>query len=161
MTGQLFFYLCAAMTTKDKISEIENLILFRLGGLTKRIFKVANQTFSSLQFPVQAEQIRVLFELYYGGELSQQQIADSVCRDKSSIQRTLTYMHKHALITIEQDPGDKRRNLVRLTAEGVQLTRSVIRELKKINDNVSAVLTADEKAEFIRLCAKMEEVIPG
>lgn len=139
--------------------EIEGLLLFKMGHLFRLITKSANHAFSRLNLPVQAEQIRILFELYYGGELSQQTIADNICRDKSSVQRTLIYMHKHNLIEISQDMQDKRRNIVHITDEGKKMTRILLREMKKINTKLSTTLTEAEKDTFIALCTKMEKSI--
>lgn len=144
----------------NKVEQLEKLIIFSVADLHKELFNKGNKAFVQEGFPIQVEQLPVLMCCYYRGAISQQEIADLSCRDKSSIQRTITYFVKHNLAEIVSDITDKRKNIVRLTENGNKLGQEienrVIEMDKKIFENK---LTSEEKETFIALTRKIKQIV--
>lgn len=105
--------------------NIEQSVIFHLGHLTKIVNNKANHIFQNAGYQVRIEQVPVLMTLYYNGNLSQQELANLVGRDKSSIQRTVVTLCKNRLIKIDSDWADKRKNIVVLTDSGRQLSQTM------------------------------------
>jgi DNA-binding MarR family transcriptional regulator len=67
------------------------------------------------------EQFKVMVVLWKEKSSTQQNIADFVGKDKTSVTRLITGLEKRSLIQRTSDKSDKRCNLVTLTAQGIAL----------------------------------------
>lgn len=145
------------MTTMERL---EQLILMNLGGLHKELFSKANKFMTQKGFPIQAEQIPVLMTCYILGNISQQEIADQCGRDKSSVQRTITYLVKHGLVEVAQDPADKRKNIIKLTAEGKKLGKKIEDGVVRMEERIFGGKISDaDKAAFIEAVKKIKQIV--
>lgn len=59
-----------------------------------------------------AEQWGVLALLWERGSIAQDELAHTVCVDKSSLSRVLDVMERRGLVTRKRDPGDARRKIL-------------------------------------------------
>lgn len=143
-----------------KVEQLEKLIIFSVADLHKELFNKGNKRFAQEGFPIQVEQLPVLMCCYYKGAISQQQIADISCRDKSSIQRTITYFVKHDLAEIVSDISDKRKNIVRLTENGNKLGQDIEDRVIEMDQRIfENKLTDQEKETFISLTRKIKQIV--
>ena len=144
----------------NTVERLEQLVIMHLGDLHRELFKKANKFMSQKGFPIQAEQIPVLMTCYCVGNLSQQEIADLCGRDKSSVQRTVTYLVNHGLADITQDTHDRRKNIVKLTTGGKNLGKKiedgVVRMEKRLFNNK---ISESEKKSFIEAIKKIKQII--
>ncbi|HQS66314.1 MAG TPA: MarR family winged helix-turn-helix transcriptional regulator [Sulfuricurvum sp.] len=67
------------------------------------------------------EQFKVMVVLWKEKSSTQQNIADFVGKDKTSVTRLIAGLEKRSLIQRSTDKTDKRCNLVTLTAQGIAL----------------------------------------
>jgi DNA-binding MarR family transcriptional regulator len=67
------------------------------------------------------EQFKVMVVLWKEKSSTQQNIADFVGKDKTSVTRLIAGLEKRSLIQRTSDTNDKRCNLVTLTAQGIAL----------------------------------------
>lgn len=67
------------------------------------------------------EQFKVMVVLWKEGVSTQQNIADFVGKDKTSVTRLIAGLEKRSLICRTPDENDKRCNLVTLTPQGIAL----------------------------------------
>lgn len=67
------------------------------------------------------EQFKVMVVLWKEKSSTQQNIADFVGKDKTSVTRLIAGLEKRSLIQRSTDETDKRCNLVTLTAQGIAL----------------------------------------
>jgi len=143
-----------------KVEELEKLIIFSIADLNKEMFNKANKRFVQKGFPIQVEQLPVMMCCYYKGAISQQEIADLASRDKSSIQRTVTYFVKHGLAEIVSDVADKRKNIVRLTYEGNKLGKSIEDGVIEMDRTFfENKLSQEDKETFIALTRKIKKIV--
>ena len=135
--------------------EGEKLLLFQMFEVHKLIAYKSNKIFSQDGVDIQIEQVPVLMIPYYMGILSQQEIADRVLRDKSSILRTVSSLTQMGLIVVAADPFDKRRKLVQLTKEGKALAAKIAGELHKVDQQVFECLSDIELVSFRKILVKL------
>jgi DNA-binding MarR family transcriptional regulator len=139
--------------------QLPNSILFHFGMVNKALFNRANKLISKGGFPIQLEQLPVVLVLYYEGDQSQQEIADSCERDKSSVQRSISSLLKHEIVQVAQDPHDKRRNIVHLTPKGKAIAKEIEQEIIRIEDKLFGQLSRKEKDAFIKQLAHIHAII--
>lgn len=128
----------------------EDLAIFYLDNLSKLLRNKANRYLSSQGIDVRIEQLPVLFSIPEEG-LPQQQIADEIGRDKSSVLRTISSLEREELVKVMTDMADKRKNCVMLTPKGkllVSLLKDKIVNLEKVLFNC---LKTPEHVRFMQL----------
>ena len=131
--------------------------MFQVLELPKLIHSKSNKIFCKDGFGLQVEQIPVLMIPYYVGILSQQEIADKISRDKSSVLRTVVSLTHAGLLVVATDPFDKRRKLVQLTVEGRRVASKIADVLSKINDQLFSCFSEEEKNAFRALLNKLAQ----
>jgi MarR family transcriptional regulator, transcriptional regulator for hemolysin len=114
----------------------------------------ANKMFSKEGVHIQVEQIPVLMVLFYGGPHSQQDIADELERDKSSVLRTVASLVASGFLKVEPDGQDKRKKLVNLTDTGMKLGQRIHDEIGIIDHKMFANLSVAEKLILTELLDK-------
>lgn len=99
--------------------DLKNSLQFKLGIVTKLVFKKMNAQLVQEGIPVLAEQLPILMVVYFQEHaMTQQEIANLLQKDKAGIQRSVQTLYKDGFLKIESDVVDKRKNLVTLTASG-------------------------------------------
>ncbi|HEY9839810.1 MAG TPA: MarR family winged helix-turn-helix transcriptional regulator, partial [Candidatus Obscuribacterales bacterium] len=87
-------------------------------------------------------------ELY--GSLSQNELSERLCLDKSTSSRIVGQLVGQGLLQVESDPADKRRNRVSLTDAGRERLARVHREANARVDNALEQLTPAERATVLQ-----------
>ncbi len=131
-------------------------MLFRIFHLHKIICNKANRFFSNEGMQIQVEQIPVLMVIHHLGPCSQQDIAHELLRDKSSVLRTVSSLQSAGFLKVENDSEDKRKKLVKLSAQGFWLTEKITAEVGEMDDRMFSNLSVAEKlilTELLDKCA--------
>ncbi len=136
--------------------KIRDLIFFRFGLVNRIMCIQANKSFKKHGLEIDLTQIPVLMMLHYLGDTTQKDIAEKADRDKSSVQRTISYFLKHKWVEVAADPFDKRKLIVHLTKEGKNLATLIEDEMISNNEELFSCLTEDEKSTLMTLLAKIE-----
>lgn len=104
---------------------------------------------------VSSVQFAALTVLDRRGATSQAELGAELFLDRSTIADVVTRMDRRGLLSRQQDPADRRRKALTLTAEG----RRVLGELRPRVEGIEGLLTAglddDERAELRRLLHTM------
>jgi len=79
-----------------------------------------NTIFNSHGFNLTAEQFLVMDTLWDEGVMSQQQIADTILKDKNSVTKLIDALEKKGLVERVAGRSDKRQNLIHLTQKAVR-----------------------------------------
>ncbi|HWV30453.1 MAG TPA: hypothetical protein VN038_12390, partial [Dyadobacter sp.] len=75
--------------------ELKNSLQFKLGAVTKTVFKKMNAELVNEGIPVLAEQLPILMVVYFQEQArTQQDIANILQKDKAGIQRSVQTLHK-------------------------------------------------------------------
>ena len=101
----------------------------------------------------------VLIIVYYRGVLCQQEIANILGRDKSSVQRTIVALVRDGYLKTETDKIDRRRNLITLTGTGYSITEKLNDELILLDSTLFSSLQPADKDFLNRIIGKVEYAI--
>jgi DNA-binding MarR family transcriptional regulator len=130
-------------------SEMNDTLIFQMHRIHSVMFRVANSLIHEASVPVKMEQLPILMCIYNCGSVSQQEVADIVHRDKSSVQRTVVVLEKKGLITITQDKKDKRRNILRTTETGNFVALQIKDIIKKVEEEIFSAFNSEDKLNTI------------
>ena len=133
--------------------------MFRFFEVHKMLVNKSNKMCNQDGFGVQIEQLPVLMMPYFLGIVSQQQIADKLFRDKSSVLRTVNSLSHAGLLEVAADPFDKRRKLIQLTTEGKKIALRVADELARMDAQVFNCLSDEERTTLANILEKLEKSI--
>jgi DNA-binding MarR family transcriptional regulator len=128
--------------------EISDSFFFQIHRMKRTIFRHTNALMNEAGINLQLEQLPLIMILQRKN-LSQRELSDMTMRDKSSILRSINALEKKALVEVQKDKGDKRKNIVSLTEEGINLAKSIRLLMKKAEDQVLSVFSAAERIEAL------------
>ena len=130
-------------------SEMKDTLVFQMHRIHCVMFRVANQLIEEASVPIKMEQLPILMCIHGSGCVSQQEIADIVHRDKSSVQRTVIVLEKKGLITIAPDKNDKRKNNLRTTKTGTFVALQIKDIMHKVEEEIFSAFDSQDKLNTI------------
>lgn len=101
------------------------------------------------------EQFKVMVVLWKEEISTQQNIADFVGKDKTSVTRLIAGLEKRSLIRRSTDQNDKRCNLVTLTPQGIALEKPTMEVLGEATRYLQHGIDPDELAITLRVLKQM------
>ena len=113
---------------KYNFNDSFGFIIVKAGRLIENKLKI---NFDKENMPVTPQQWSVLTILWNEDGISQQQLADSFSKDKTSMTRLLNNMEKNELIIRRQDDKDKRNKRIYLTEKSKLLKSDSIKIAEK------------------------------
>ena len=87
-------------------------------------------------YNINFEQAIIIVNLWFENGLNQQQIADSICRDKASTTRLIDNLEVRNLVNRQHDLNDRRQNIIKLTTNGEKQCRKLIRLMEKLQEDI-------------------------
>ncbi|WP_207423960.1 MarR family winged helix-turn-helix transcriptional regulator [Desertivirga brevis] len=110
-------------------------------GTTRRlILKVLGNAFVKHDIPITIEQYIFLHGLRsMEGDVTQQDMANHTCKDKSAVLRTIDVLEKQELVKRSQVAGDRRKNTISATEQCDRLFDRIF----EIEEGVFKALTED------------------
>jgi DNA-binding MarR family transcriptional regulator len=126
--------------------------------LIARIARVVRQRFEQVLTPLGLRQ-RHLVALSYlrgHGPTAQQQLADRLRMDASSMVCLLNELEESELVVRHRDRADRRRALVELSPQGERALREVDQSLQIVEDEVLTGLDAEQRAVLHGLLAQLD-----
>lgn len=140
--------------------QFKEMLLFRVGMLSRLILKKINMHLTYDDIPLMAEQIPVLLLVYdKNGTISQQFIADKLERDKGGIHRSVKSLIRQGLLITKKDSIDQRNNIVSLTDAGVVVCNKVMAFSIDFNRHILGSFTEKEQSTLIGLLEKISSLI--
>ncbi len=121
-----------------------------LTRLAKQVYRRSNEELLGMH-------MRLLMALSYVRDhdsTPQQELAEALCMDANNVVLLLNELEDLGYVTRRRDPGDRRRHLVELTAEGFRALSSAERAQETIEDDVLRALDPDERAILWRLLTR-------
>ena len=132
-----------------------------LGHLTNVVARSLNsrlrKRFAQAGIDLTAEQWGAMLQLWNQDGRKQQEIAQGLALEKSTVSRLLNGLEKHGLAVRTQDPNDSRQKLIVLTDmgreirdESVQIARSLLAEAQSGITEAELVLCRDVLGRMLR-----------
>jgi len=140
--------------------DIKGTLQFRLGSVTKMIFKKMNSELTLEGIPVLAEQVPILMVVYFKEQpITQQDIANLLQKDKAGIQRSVQVLSKDGFLKIESDIEDKRKNLISLTSSGKFVCEKIQALAMAFNNQIMDHFTAEERKTFMSFLDRIAAIV--
>lgn len=135
--------------------------IFSFSQVNHLLSQRVNQEFFRLNFPLQMDQLPVLFIVYLSEDnlLSQQEIANMLRRDKSGIQRAIRTLERDGYIRIVEDKADRRKNLIRMTPPGRLVIEQAQQITTLVNDEIMGQLTPQEQENLAAITQKLTNLL--
>lgn len=134
---------------------MDNLLaLFDLiGVLARRRYQTAERSFSALG--LNHTEARLLTLLHQeGGASTQEALSNMIFVDRSNVGRALKSLEQKGYIERRKDDGDKRTNLVQITAKGCEAFTEVSKLKKKMAQSFFGDLTNEEAGAIVETLGK-------
>ena len=106
---------------------------------------------------INLKQVSMLAALRDQGELPQTLLCDMMGTTQNTVVTWLNELEDRGLVARLRDPDDRRKHNVTITATGVTALERAETELRRLEDEVLAGLSTDERAQLRRLLAKALE----
>jgi DNA-binding MarR family transcriptional regulator len=123
-----------------------------------RVARVVRQRFEQVLTPLGLRQRHVvaLSFLRGHGPTAQQQLADRLRMDASSMVCLLNELEENELVVRHRDRADRRRGIVELSPRGELALREVDQALQVVEDEMLTRLDSSERGTLHELLAKLE-----
>lgn len=103
------------------------------------------------------KQVAMLVALRDQGDLPQTTLCDMMKLTQNTVVTWLNELEDAGYVERQRDPDDRRKHNVALTPKGADALERAETELRKLEDEVLAGLSADERTQLRKLLAKALE----
>jgi DNA-binding MarR family transcriptional regulator len=131
------------------LKEVDGLLTRYIGGLGKMIIEQGRLKMKEKRMPIDMDQLPVLMCIFLSKQITQPEISDYVNRDKSSVKRTITLLHKKGLIELHPHQNDKRKTIISMTDVGNFVADRVKEVMHEIEDTTFSFLSKKSKKELL------------
>lgn len=114
--------------------NLENSLGYLIGRAGRALANHLNHNFVNAGHDVTCEQWAVLTNLWQKNGQSQQDLAGTTCKDKTSMTRLVDNMEKKNLVVRIPNKEDKRQKLIYLTAKGRNLRNKLFKVVQQTLD---------------------------
>lgn len=102
-------------------------------------------------------QFAVLNALVEKPDIDQRTLSEHVHLDRSTIADVVARLARRGLLERVRDPRDGRRNVLKLTEEGVRVHRKLVTRTARMNRVFLAPLDEEERETLLRLIARVAD----
>jgi DNA-binding MarR family transcriptional regulator len=142
------------------LTEIKGTLTYHIHRISHLIQLRGNQLIKEKEIPIDMDQLPVLMCVFFGDNISQQEVASVCNRDKAYVKRTLTVFEKKGLIKILPHPKDKRKTIVQTTDVGNFVTEQIREMIYEAEKEMFSFLNNRERKELLenlqRILSKVE-----
>jgi DNA-binding MarR family transcriptional regulator len=105
--------------------------------------------------PLTPEQFLLIDLLWNQGEMSQQQLADRMQKDKNSVTKLVDAIERKGFVIRKQNSSDRRSNTIVLTEKAELLKNEAKQKGISILDNMLEGITEEELRSFLGILHKL------
>jgi|CXWL01.1.fsa_nt_gi DNA-binding MarR family transcriptional regulator len=134
-----------------KTYQLENSLGYMMGRAARSMGVRLNRNFSHDGYDVTCEQWGVLVNLGRKNGQSQQELAGTTCKDKTSVTRLIDGLEKRNLVVRTPDKVDRRQKLIYLTKKGKEFQQKLLYIVKKTLDEAQQTIPFKD----IEICKKV------
>ncbi|MGX7894585.1 MarR family winged helix-turn-helix transcriptional regulator [Tsuneonella sp. HG222] len=130
-------------------------------GTLHRVLKLNNrlmQPFSmhlSHRYNISVNEFRLLMAIGRLGEAASHELAEHTGVNAMSVSRAVGTLQRHGRITVETDPANRRRKVLRLTAEGRRLYEIMLPQTQGVADFLLEGMSEDEITKLDEIVTRM------
>ena len=114
-----------------KTYKLEDSLGYMMGRAARSMGMRLNRNFMEAGHNVTCEQWGVLVNLWRRNGQSQQELAGTTCKDKTSVTRLIDGLEKRNLVVRTPDKVDRRQKLIYLTSKGKEFQQELLHIVEK------------------------------
>ena len=107
--------------------------------------------------PLTPEQFMLIDILWNQGEMTQQQLADQLQKDKNSVTKLVDAIERKGFVVRRQNPYDRRANTLVLTEKANELKPGAKQKGISILDQILEGISEDELRSFLSTLKKLND----
>lgn len=143
------------MERADSLGILES----EVGVLLRRIKRVIGERARAVHPDLHPSTYMVLTHICEEGPVRASALVDRFEIDKGAISRSVNHLLDLGLIAVEPDPGDRRANLLSVTAEAVSRIDEIVAHRRKLLDEKLGDWSAEELARFVSDLGRYNEAL--
>lgn len=113
------------------------------------------------QVPLTPEQFMLIDLLWNHGQMSQQELADRMQKDKNSVTQLVDAIERKGFVVRQQNAKDRRSNTIILTDKAIELRDEAKQKGISILDEMLENISEDELRSFLTTLHKLNENMSG
>ncbi|MEY3337341.1 MAG: hypothetical protein RL245_333 [Pseudomonadota bacterium] len=130
--------------------QLDRFLPYRLSVLSNLVSSAIAGSYSS-RFGISIPEWRVMAVLAMQPELSAAQVAERTAMDKVAVSRAVSSLLDKGRIERSVSPGDRRRSILKLSAEGVNIYREVVPLALRHEQSLLDVLDSTDRVALERI----------
>ncbi len=138
------------MILNKQVAVFLNIVHFRFK-------QYINSIFSKYGFNLTPEQYLVMDTLWDDGVLSQQELADRLCKDKNSVTKLIDALEKKNLVKRVPDEADRRLNMIHFTDHSLTIKDRITEIAIESTNRIIRDIPEDELKILVKVLLKMEK----
>ena len=134
-----------------KTYKLENSLGYMMGRAARSMGARLNHNFTKAGYDITCEQWGVLVNLWRNNGQSQQELAGTTCKGKTSVTRLIDGLEKRNFVVRTPDKVDRRQKLIYLTSKGKEFQQELLHIVEKtLNEAQQSI-----RAKDISICKKV------
>ena len=105
------------------------------------------------EYGLRSPHVSCLYYLYISDGMTATELCEKCEDDKATISRSLDYLETNGFLVCESKSAKRYKSPLHLTEQGREIGRKVSEKVDRVLDEVSAVLTEEERIAFYRSLA--------
>lgn len=131
---------------------------FIIGSTRRIILRELNAAFIEHNIPLTIEQYIFLHTLNrLRGEITQQDMANLICKDKSAVLRTIDVLEEQGLVQRHNDGSDRRKKTLTITDKCEKILDEVSEIEKQTMDRLKAGISIEDYEAMVRVMNQIQE----
>ncbi|MFZ9668005.1 MAG: MarR family winged helix-turn-helix transcriptional regulator [Steroidobacteraceae bacterium] len=130
--------------------QLDRFLPYRLSVLSNLVSSAIAGSYST-RFGISIPEWRVMAVLAMQPELSAAQVAERTAMDKVAVSRAVSSLLDKGRIERSVSPGDRRRSILKLSAEGVNIYREVVPLALRHEQSLLDVLDSTDRVALERI----------
>lgn len=130
--------------------QLDRFLPYRLSVLSNLVSSAIAGSYSS-RFGISIPEWRVMAVLAMQPELSAAQVAERTAMDKVAVSRAVSSLLDKGRIERSVSPGDRRRSILKLSTEGVNIYREVVPLALRHEQSLLDVLDSTDRVALERI----------
>lgn len=134
--------------------ELQRFMPYRLAVLAEEVSRSLAQLYAD-RFDLTRQEWRVLAGLADMGEIPATDVAEYATLDKMSVSRAVASLEEKGHLTREEDPGDRRNKILRMTPSGAALYAKIAPLALAREEYLLEPLSPADRAAFERIMSTL------
>lgn len=137
------------------MNDLTNFICFRIGALSRKIYRYYNNLYS--EYGITVPQSFILFDVYLNDCSNVKDIAGRLQLDSPAVTGLIDRLEKEGLVTRTADPADRRSLRITLTERGRVLTEDLVPLALRFNERLKEGLSREDLGVLERSLVTLEK----